>query len=229
MWIKICANTNLDDALMAAELGADAVGFVFAPSKRQVTVEQVAAITPHLPRNVERIGVFTTTSDDEIIQIVGKADLTGVQLHGGHHDAEYISRLGARPGENYVEVIRTASWVVNGDEESDRQAAELLLQLAHHTRVDTRILLDSKVKDELGGTGIAFNWAKARAVIDSDSRLKAHDIILAGGLNPENVADAIRALHPWGVDVASGVEEVPGRKAPERLKRFIEAARAVRL
>src|SRR5258708_30244541 len=83
MWIKICANTNLEDALLAAELGADALGFVFAPSKRQVTADQVARITPYLPQNIERVGVFYTQSADEIAGIATETGLTAVQLHGG--------------------------------------------------------------------------------------------------------------------------------------------------
>ncbi len=190
-----------------------------------MTAAQVAAITPHLPRHVERIGVFTTSDYDEIKRTVDQAGLTGVQLHG-FYDRLLASKFQANK-EDSQSVINTVPWVVDGDESTDRQATELLLEIASGPM--GRILLDSKVKGESGGTGMTFNWAKARAVIESHDRLKNQDIILAGGLNPENVAEAIRALNPWGVDVASGVEGVPGRKAPERLKRFIEAARAVRL
>src|SRR5450631_152443 len=83
MWVKICGNTNLEDAALAAELGADAVGFVFAESKRQVTAAQVAAITPHLPEGVERVGVFYSRDVEEIAATVAEAGLTAVQLHGG--------------------------------------------------------------------------------------------------------------------------------------------------
>src|SRR5882757_7546527 len=98
MWIKICANTNLDDAALAAELGADALGFVFAPSSRRVTPQQVAAITPHLPATVEKIGVFYTLDPEEIVSAIRTAGLTGAQLHGGF-SPQLIATLATRlPG-----------------------------------------------------------------------------------------------------------------------------------
>lgn len=110
MWVKICGNTNLEDAALAAKLGADAVGFVFAASKRQVTLAQVAAITPHLPKDVERIGVFDSHDADEIAGVAQEASLTAVQLHGGL-DKDLLERLGERLAGR-VRVIQTLHWLV---------------------------------------------------------------------------------------------------------------------
>jgi phosphoribosylanthranilate isomerase len=217
MWIKICANTTLDDALRAVQLGADAVGFVFAPSARRVTAEQVAAITPHLPGSIERIGVFGTQDVDEIAGTVLSAGLTGVQLHGGF-DSALPARLRAHLGDG-IGIIQTLHWA------ADTDAAELtrrLREIAGAGVID-RVLVDSKVGAALGGTGVSFDWAEAREVFSADlGRLK---LIVAGGLRPANVAQAIQALNPWGVDVASGVEATPGRKDPEKLAAFIRTAR----
>ncbi len=217
MWIKICANTNLEDALLAAELGVDAVGFVFATSKRQVTPAQVAAITPHLPLEIERVGVFDTSDVEEIALAVEVAGLTAVQLHGGVN-LDLAGRLGARLGDG-IEIIQTAHWSTGHD-----SSVEVLQDMADVAAVSPghRLLVDSKVGGTSGGTGVAFDWHLARRVLQSQPELR---VIVAGGLNPENVGEAIRELSPWGVDVASGVESKPGKKDPERLKRFIAAAR----
>ncbi|HEX7157932.1 MAG TPA: phosphoribosylanthranilate isomerase [Edaphobacter sp.] len=217
MWIKICANTTLDDALAAARLGADAVGFVFAPSARRVTAEPVAGITLHLPQTIERVGVFQTQDEDEIAETVRRAGLTGVQLHGGF-DLDLAKRLRARLDDG-VGLIQTLHWA------ADTEAGELDRQLSEvaSSGVVDRVLVDSKAGAALGGTGISFDWAAARGIFASHAgRLK---LIVAGGLRPENVAQAIQTLCPWGVDVASGVEAAPGRKDPEKLRAFIRNAR----
>jgi phosphoribosylanthranilate isomerase len=220
MWIKICANTNLNDAQLAAEIGADAVGFVFAPSKRRVTAVQVASITPHLPNFVERVGVFHTQDADEIAGIAQQAGLTAVQLHGAPDSvlAEEIQRR----LEGHVSLIQTIHWQVDGDGPSAAMVSRQLAQLSADGVID-RVLIDSKVGHAIGGTGITFNWDEARSVLtQSAGRLK---LIVAGGLRPDNVAEAIHELNPWGVDVASGVEALPGRKDPEKLAAFIRNAR----
>jgi len=219
MWIKICANTTLDDALAAARVGADAVGFVFAPSARRVTAEQVAAITTHLFASVERIGVFGMQDEGEIARTVQSAGLTGVQLHGGF-DLALPARLRTRLGDSFG-IIQTLHWV------ADTDAAELARQLREiaATGAVDRVLVDSKVGAALGGTAVSFDWAAAREVFSADfGRLK---LIVAGGLCPSNVARAIETLNPWGVDVASGVEAAPGRKDLEKLAAFIRNARHV--
>jgi phosphoribosylanthranilate isomerase len=224
LWIKICANTNLADALLAAELGVDAVGFVFAPSKRLVTAAQVAEIAPHLPASVERVGVFMESGVDAIAKAVEQAGLTAVQLHGGI-DLGLSRRVAARLGPA-IRIIHTAHWTVGAPDQG--HIAQGMAELAKEMP-GSRLLVDSKVGIATGGTGVSFDWKQARSVLESlenqESQL-ALKIIVAGGLDAENVAGAIRELKPYGVDVASGVESEPGRKDPVRLKRFIEAARS---
>jgi phosphoribosylanthranilate isomerase len=220
MWIKICANTNLDDAQLAAEMGADAVGFVFAPSKRQVTAAQVASIAPHLPSSVERVGVFHTQDANEIAGIAQQVGLTAIQLHGGSNPA--LAEELQRRFEGRISLIQTIHWQVDADDSSAAMVGRQL-ELLNADGVIDRVLIDSKVGQATGGTGITFNWDEARSVLtQSAGRLK---LIVAGGLRPENVAEAIHGLNPWGVDVASGVEATPGRKDPERLAAFIRNAR----
>ena len=216
IWIKICGNTTLKDALLAVEAGADAVGFVFARSPRQVTAAQVAAIVPHLPASVEKIGVFVDATLEEIVSTVQACGLTGVQLH---FDAE--PELPARLHERLGPKLRILRVMHFGAETAEDHAA----QLAEHVRnphVDA-VLVDSRTATAVGGTGVTFEWAEARKTIFFDAgELKR---IAAGGLNPGNVAEAIAALRPWGVDVASGVEAAPGRKDPAKVREFVIRAR----
>ena len=222
MWIKICANTNLEDAQLAAELGADAVGFVFAPSVRQMTAAQVARITSELPPNVERVGVFPAMTAEEIAGAVQEAGLNAVQLHGGVN-VVLLRRLKESFG-GQVKLIQTVHWEMDGGAESAAVVARQLREIAAEGLAD-RVLIDSKVGSMTGGTGVSFDWDTARATFaEAGGGLK---LIVAGGLRPENVAEAIRRLAPWGVDVASGVEETPGKKSAEKLAGFIRAARQV--
>jgi phosphoribosylanthranilate isomerase len=219
MWIKICANTNLDDAQLAAELGADAVGFVFAPSPRQVTAAEVAQITPHLPESVESVGVFPALAAEQIADAALESGLNAVQLQGGV-SLELVRQLdGIFNGQ--VKLIQTVHWRVD-DEASAAVVAQQLREIAANGLVD-RVLIDSRVGSAIGGTGVSFDWSAARTTFaEADSALK---LIVAGGLREDNVATAIQRLEPWGVDVASGVEQSPGRKSPEKLAAFIRAAR----
>ena len=219
MWIKICANTTLADARLAAELGADAVGFVFAPSPRQVTPTQIAGITPHLPATLEKVGVFTTPDPEQIIAAAREAGLTAIQLHSPLNLAT-IHRI-ADLTKGRLKIIQVLSWRID----APGQAAILTKQLAQiaHQGVVKRVLIDSKAGDATGGTGLAFNWIAARQMFaDYSDKL---NLIVAGGLNPENVGEAISSLDPWGVDVASGVESKPGAKDPGKLAAFIRHAR----
>jgi phosphoribosylanthranilate isomerase len=221
MWIKICANTNLDDAKLAAELGADALGFVFAPSPRRVTSAEVAKITPHLPANVERVGVFQSLDAYEIARTSHEAGLTAVQLHSGV-DFALLHRLHKLfAGE--VSLIQTVHWQVDADGANAAIVAAQLRKIAADGLVD-HVLIDSKVGTlATGGTGISFDWDAARTTLaEAAPELK---LVVAGGLRSENVAEAIQRLNPWGVDVASGVESEPGRKSPEKLAAFISKAR----
>jgi phosphoribosylanthranilate isomerase len=212
LWIKICANTSLGDAQVAAEAGADAVGFVFAPSPRRVTAEQVAKIVPQLPAALEKIGVFVDAGLDEIAATVEAAGLTGVQLH---FDAP--AELAAQLRERFGSRLRILG-VVHFDERSGARVAAI----ARDTHIDA-LLLDSRTAAAVGGTGVAFDWDAARGLIfDAGGPMK---FIAAGGLTPGNVVEAIATLRPWGVDVVSGVESAPGRKDPVKVRAFIERAR----
>ena len=213
LWIKICANTSLADAQLAVEAGADAVGFVFAPSPRRVTAEQVAAITSHLPAAVEEIGVFVGATLDEIESTVRLCGLTGVQLHseaGPELTAGLRARLG--PGLRILRVVYFGAG-----------AAEQAAAIAQDANVDA-VLVDSRTATAVGGTGVAFDWAAARNTLFQ--HVEERKLIAAGGLNPANVAEAISMLRPWGVDVASGVEAAPGRKDPAKVRDFVANARA---
>jgi phosphoribosylanthranilate isomerase len=218
VWVKICANTNLEDAERAAELGADAVGFVFAPSKRQVTAAVVAQITPYLPRKVERIGVFPAWSAQAIIGAVQEAGLTAVQLHG-EVSLDLIVALRESLGHT-IRIIQAVPWRVA--DASSEAAVVAQLKKIQQQGVTDRVLVDSQVGPASGGMGVAFDWAAARTVFQAH---RAAKLILAGGLTPDNVGAAILQLEPWGVDVASGVEAMPGRKDAEKLSRFIRAAK----
>jgi phosphoribosylanthranilate isomerase len=217
MFIKICANTNLDDAALAAELGADAVGFVFAPSKRRVTASQVAAITPHLPASVETIGVFYERDPQAIAQAMQVASLSGAQLHSDY-DPEIVSSLREQV-ERPITIFQTVHWNVGAQAVEDFAAR---LEAVRSGGLVDAVLIDARVGAESGGTGHTFDWSAARDVLRPLGDLR---VIVAGGLRPDNVAEAIRMLAPWGVDVASGVEAEPGRKDPEKLRAFLANAR----
>jgi phosphoribosylanthranilate isomerase len=218
IWIKICGNTSLEDALLAAEAGADAVGFVFAPSPRQVTAAEVAAITPHLPAMVEKIGVFVDATPEEIVSTVQACGLTGVQLHF-NADPDLPTRLREQLGPE-VRIL----CVLHFNAESAMQSAAQMDEHARNPHVDA-VLVDSRTTVAAGGTGVTYDWVEARKVIFGNAEARKR-LVAAGGLNPANVAEAIATLHPWGVDVASGVEAAPGRKDVAKVKEFIVRARA---
>ena len=220
MWIKICANTNLEDAKLAAELGADAVGFVFAPSPRQVTAADVSRITPYLPEGIECVGVFPSLPAQEIAGISQECGLSTVQLHGGV-SMELVQQL-YDIFNGQTKLVQTVHWQVDGDAANEAVVAQHLREIAAADLVD-RVLIDSKVGPANGGTGVAFDWNAAHAALTQAA--PGLKLIVAGGLRPDNVADAIHRLNPWGVDVASGVEQSPGHKDPEKLSAFIRAAR----
>lgn len=220
MWVKICGNTNLEDAQLAAELGADAVGFVFAPGPRQVTAEQVAHITPHLPENVECVGVFPALDAAEIAAAAQESGLTAVQLHGGV--SMELTRQLDQTFNGQVKLIQTVHWNVDSGDANAALLSQQLKQIAAEDLLN-RVLIDSKVGAAIGGTGVPFDWNAAQAALaESRNGLK---LIIAGGLRDDNVANAISRLNPWGVDVASGVEAAPGKKSPEKVAAFLRAAR----
>jgi phosphoribosylanthranilate isomerase len=210
LWIKICGNTSLEDAMLAAEAGADALGFVFAPSPRHVTREQVARIVPNLPPAVEKIGVFVDATFEEIDANVSACNLTGVQLQFATDSAirpQLRNKFGLA-----LRILQTLHF-------NPRVAAQATA-LALDRNID-----DSRIATAVGGTGITFDW-NAGASMLFGNRDCPHKLVVAGGLTPENVSEAIAVLKPWGVDVVSGVESAPGHKDPERVRAFVAQARA---
>jgi phosphoribosylanthranilate isomerase len=197
MFVKICGIVNEDDALLATALDADALGFVFAPSPRQVHPETVRDIVRRLPREVHTVGVFRDERPERIIEIVGRAGLRGVQLHG-HEPASEVKWIRER-----VQFVIQAF-----------TAGDPALATAGASAADI-ILVDSPDP----GSGKVFDWRLA------EGAPRGKRILLAGGLTPDNVGEAIRLVRPWGVDVSSGVEREPGRKDPGKLRRFVVAAR----
>ncbi len=215
LWIKICGNTSLEDALLASAAGADAVGFVFAPSPRRVTPAQVAAIVPHLPAKIEKIGVFVDASFDEIDVAIRVGGLTGVQLH-----FNAAPDLPAKLRERFGPELRVLRVVHFGKESAGETTAILRDPHVH------AVLVDSRTATTVGGTGTTFDWLAAGKALFHDANVQQRRLVAAGGLHPDNVAQAIATLRPWGVDVVSGVEATPGRKDPERVKNFVVRARA---
>lgn len=206
--IKICGLTRVDDARAAAEAGVDAIGLVFAESTRRVTLEQAALIAAALPPAVEAVGVFANAELDVIRRAVDRVGLGEVQLHG-EESPEFAERLS---GTRVVKAIRVrdATFV---DAIADYRGAGV-----------AAILLDAYSREARGGTGERFDWDLIVAARAEGSLDDAPPFILAGGLTPHNIAEAIRHLHPWGVDVSSGVELQPGIKCPEKIARLIAAA-----
>jgi phosphoribosylanthranilate isomerase len=214
LWIKICGNTSLEDALLAVEAGADALGFVFASSPRRVKSDQVAAITPRLPSSIEKIGVFVETPIEEIVATVRACSLTGVQLHSVMA-SELPARLRAEFGP-ILRILRVVHFGPGAPQYADAYLAD--------PNVDS-VLVDSRTATAVGGTGIPFDWAQAAQILFERAEARER-LIAAGGLNPDNVAEAIATLRPRGVDVVSGVEAGPGRKDPAKVRAFIANARA---
>jgi phosphoribosylanthranilate isomerase len=212
IWVKICGNTSLADAQLAVDAGADAVGFVFAPSPRRVTPHQVAAISPHLSPSTEKIGVFVNADFAAISSTVEQCGLTGVQLH-----FDGVGSLSAQLRERFGPGLRLLR-VIHFDEDAVRQ----LQSACTDSNIDG-VLVDSRTATAVGGTGVAFDWQAARdTIFTGENKLK---LIAAGGLIPGNVAHAIATLHPWGVDVSSGVELSPGVKDAEKVRNFVAAAK----
>ncbi len=198
--IKICGLTNPTDALVAAELGADALGFVFAPSPRRVTPDEARAVIRRLPPLVQTVGVFVNEPLDKVEAIRDYCGLDLIQLHGDEDEA-YAARFGRRA----IKAVRVGP----GSEPDVRAFPEATL------------LLDALSPDGRGGLGQSFDWNLAVGPA------RRRPIILAGGLNPDNVTRAIKTVRPFAVDVNSGVEAEAGRKDHEKLARFIHRAKAV--
>lgn len=198
MFVKICGITNEDDALFAVAMGADAVGFVFAPSTRQVAVQQVYDITRRLPPEILTVGVFRDEVPSRVIDIVNRSGVKAAQLHG-HETPGMVAEVAAQ--------IRWVIKAVSAGSPDARRADEFGTDM---------VLVDAPSP----GSGLVFDWSLVDDVAEGPR------IILAGGLDPDNVAEAVRLVRPWGVDVSSGVEKSPGKKDALKVKAFIDRARA---
>jgi len=217
-WIKICGITNFEDAQTAINAGADALGFVFYDkSPRRVEVGAAQNIVRELPNQIEKVGVFVDADADTIQETASHVGLTAIQLHG--QDSIDDVWLDSRPLQERLGVSRLIL-AVPGDRL--KQGGVLITDRAREEVF--ALLLDAQSDGNFGGTGVTFDWLGTRGMVQIIS-LKI-PVIVAGGLTASNVADAIRILKPFGVDVSSGVEASPGKKDPEKVRTFIQAARA---
>jgi phosphoribosylanthranilate isomerase len=200
MKIKICGITNMEDALLAAELGADALGFIFVKtSPRHIRPSTVRKIIQELPPFIVPIGVVADVEHDEILELIDETGICCVQLHGN----ESPKQLAKFPVPVY---------------KSFRVDKEFNLETLQRYK-GSAYLLDTYVEGALGGTGKTFDW-------DIAVKAKSYGrIILAGGLTPENIAEAIQKVHPYAVDVNSGVESAPGKKDRTKLERLFKIIR----
>jgi len=197
--IKICGTTSEDDALLAVAMGANAIGFIFAPSPRQVSPQRVADIVKRLPReDILTVGVFRDDAPRRVVEVVYGAGLQAAQLHGRESpdDVKWVR-------ERVPMVIKAFP------------AGDLRVSRAGDFGADV-IMLDAPNP----GSGEVFDWELAGDLPEGQR------LLVAGGLDAENVASAIARMKPWGVDVVSGVEASPGLKDPMKVKAFVEAARS---
>jgi phosphoribosylanthranilate isomerase len=202
--VKICGITRAEDALVAVDAGADALGFMFyASSPRCVTREAAAPIIHQLPPFVAKVGVFVNPTVEEVRQAIADCGLDTLQFHG-----EELPEFCRQFGLKVLKAFRV-------------QGPETLKVLSDYSQMTW--LLDSFVAGTRGGTGNTFNWDIAAQAVKSGGR-----VILAGGLTPENVAEAVRKVHPYGLDVSSGVESAPGRKDAAKVRAFITAAKGAK-
>ena len=200
--VKICGITQVPDALAAADAGADALGFMFYPeSPRHVSLDAAAEIIRELPPFVAKVGVFVNASAEPVREAIDKCELDTLQFHG-EETPDFCRQFGLKA----IKAFRVR----------DKQSLEAMLAYASEAW-----LLDAFVPGKLGGTGERFDWELAKA-----AAARHRTVILAGGLTPGNVAQAVREVCPYAVDVSSGVESSPGKKDLAKLKSFIAAAKA---
>ncbi|MDW8323147.1 MAG: phosphoribosylanthranilate isomerase [Burkholderiales bacterium] len=199
--VKICGLTRLEDALAAAQAGADAIGFVFAPgSPRRIRPEQAAAIAAALPPFVTTVALFVDAAPEEVQAVVAVLRPDLLQFHGAE-PPEYCAGFGLP----YLKAVRVRAGVD-------------LLQYAAAYAGARGLLLDAYDPQRAGGTGLRFDWSLIPPGL-------GRPVVLAGGLDPDNVAEAVRRVRPWAVDVSSGVETAPGVKDAQRIRRFIQEVR----
>jgi len=197
LFVKICGITSEADALLAVGMGASAVGFIFAPSPRQMAPAAVADIVKRLPHETVTVGVFRDESPRRVVEIAGQIGLRAVQLHG------------FESAEDTRWVAERVNWTIKAFPAGHRN-------IERFRDYGARTLL---VDGPAPGSGQLFDWRLAEGVVDPGR------LLVSGGLRPDNVAGAIAHLHPWGVDVATGVESSPGVKDPGKVRDFVIAAR----
>jgi phosphoribosylanthranilate isomerase len=212
--IKICGLTALDDALLAVELGAWAVGFIFYPkSQRYILPGRAAAIVSRLPAHVLTVGVFVNAAATELQQAVRDSGVGVVQLHGDEPPAALAAVHAAALPDRPLHTLRAVR------PRGPLTDAELAA-LGHH-RPSLGYVVDAAVAGHYGGTGQRADWQAARAL------QQLGPVLLSGGLQPDNVAAALASVRPFGLDVCSGVESQPGRKCPARLRALFHAAAGI--
>ena len=212
-WIKICGITNLEDALTGVDAGADALGFVFyEKSPRKIDVEAAKEIVAQLPAKIDKVGVFVNQFEDSICALADKVGLSGVQF-SGHNEDPHVADLVAKRRPD----LKVLAGISMHHPSPQGWAMMWRPDVVH------AFLLDSGNSSQHGGTGQTFDWRTQRHIVAIIANLGR--IIVAGGLNPTNVTEAMGILKPWGVDVASGVEARPGKKDPEKVRAFVAAVR----
>jgi phosphoribosylanthranilate isomerase len=237
-WVKICGTTNLEDALTAVEAGADAVGFVFyEKSPRNITVEAARAIVEKLPESVEKIGVFVNGGQLDPARVLLEVGLTGLQSYlsvenGGRRSVGSVLEVSLLPKR--ARFLMALPMRLFGDKEEIQKGEFNFVNIGRKRPKEFPIpegLMDTFVLDSgdlqmPGGTGKTFDWEKAVAIAEA-MRRDGVKLVVAGGLTPVNVGDAMGILKPWGVDVVSGVEARPGKKDPEKVRAFVKAVREI--
>lgn len=216
-WVKICGITNLEDALTAVEAGADALGFVFyEKSPRRISPERAREIVEKFPAQTERVGVFVDESMERILDVAQQAGLTTVQAHMSAAEPSRVQDL-------LLLNERATNCKLIGAMAASELEEEGLFLLGTARQMFYALMLDSGSTTMPGGTGKTFDWRRAQRMVEFLG--VTLPIIVAGGLTPLNVGEAMKLLQPWGVDVSSGVESKPGKKDPEKVRAFVTAVR----
>lgn len=214
--VKICGVGHVEDALVAARAGADAIGMIFyTPAKRNVALERAGEIVKELPPFVTPVGLFVDETIDRIREVARSVGLRHVQLHG-HEPPELIAELREF---TILKAIRVQSETFGSELEMWRNQIRKL-RLAH---LQGLVL---ETAGTTGGSGVANDWETINRHRQRGDLIGLPHLIAAGGLSPESVGRVVRELRPWAVDVSSGVEETPGRKSPQRIEAFIRAVRS---
>lgn len=216
MWVKLCGIRDVETARLAAECGADAIGLnFFARSPRYVAPEMARQIVEVLPPSVEAIGLFVNADVEQIESIAESCGLTTIQLHGDEPPAFVASLKERLPAARVMRAFRVG-------EEGCGEVAEYLASCGRLGAMPWRCLIDARVSGSYGGTGATAPWEIVALEYRSG---EWPPLVLAGGLEAENVAAAIERVKPWGVDVSSGIESSPGVKNPERMRAFVRGAK----